>query len=753
MGAQSKFDTVTHFNAESDVFDIRDVFSSLWRRKELFLATLVLITSFVILVTLRMTPIYSSTASVMIDLKKNNASDLQAVLSGSPPDSALVDTEVEILKSLSLSEKVVTQLDLVSDPEFNTNLRDAERFGNFKSWIKSFLPNSLSQENISDLNKDLERERVVINLLSQMSVYRKGTTYVINVTVNSESATKAATIANTFGEVYLLEQLDAKFEATSRTNGWLTDRIDSLKAEVRSAENAVEAYRGLSGLLSAKGSSLVEQQISDLNSQLIIQTADYNESMARLSSVKSQVDRGDAADTITEVLSSSVVRDLRRQEAEVAGKRAELSSRYGFRHPEVIEVEREAADIQLQINQEIKRIVSSLESEVGIARQKVASIETGLSKLRIELSTNNRSLVRLRELERDAEASRSLYENFLEKFKQNDDQESITEADARIISKAIPQSKATAPNVPFNGLMGLILGAALGVGMVVLAEILDGGVSTGADVERDVGLPFIAAIPKIEIGILNHLKAFPKKVRVPDDYITKNPLSVYAESIRTLRSSILLSQATPSRPKVIAITSALPGEGKTTLARSLGQMSSMSGSKTIIIDCDLRLAQMSKDIAVVPKLGLVGYLKKNNSLKDVIITDTESGCDFILNNENEYSHRDLFGAPRFNKLLEMLRKRYDLIILDTSPVLLVAETRTIANLADALVLAARWRRTRADATKTAKNILQDVRAKILGVVLTQVNLKARRKYGSGDYSYYTRQYGEYYSAPREEAFE
>jgi len=144
MGAQSKFDTVTHFNAESDVFDIRDVFSSLWRRKELFLATLVLITSFVILVTLRMTPVYSSTASVMIDLKKNNASDLQAVLSGSPPDSALVDTEVEILKSLSLSEKVVTQLDLVSDPEFNTNLRDAERFGNFKSWIKSFLPNSLS---------------------------------------------------------------------------------------------------------------------------------------------------------------------------------------------------------------------------------------------------------------------------------------------------------------------------------------------------------------------------------------------------------------------------------------------------------------------------------------------------------------------------------------------------------------------------------------------------------------------------------
>ena len=494
----------------------------------------------------------------------------------------------------------------------------------------------------------------------------------------------------------------------------------------------------------AQGSSLTEQQISDLNAQLIVQTSDYEEVKARLESVRAQIARGVPADTIAEVLSSSVIRDLRRQEAEVAGRRAELSSRYGPRHPEVQKVERESADIDAQIRLEIDRIVANLESEVGIARQKVRTIENGLSRLRSTLSSNNRSLVRVRELEREAEASRTLYENFLEQFKQTNDQEEITEADARVISRAVVPRRQSSPNTTFNILLGLLLGLVAGLGAIVLAEMLDNGLSTGADVEREVGVNFIASIPDLNVGIVGLIRRLMRRTVDPGDFIVDNPLSMFAESFRTLRSTILLS-ANGKPPKIIAIASALPNEGKTTVVQSIGRVSAMSGSKTVIVDCDFRLRQLSKSADIRPKAGLVKYLRGEAPLKDIIVRDQRTTCDYILNSEDEYTHKDLFSSAQFAKLLTALRRKYDLIILDTAPVLMVADTRAIANKSDCVVLAARWRRTKADATKMAADILKKVDANVIGAVLTRVNYRSRVKYGVGDYSYYARQYGDYYS--------
>jgi len=735
---------------DPDSIDIRDIFQTFWRRIGLFLSAVILVTSLVTLITLQVKPTYSAAASVLLDLKEKDATDLNAVLSGAPPDSAQVDTEVEIIKSLTLSQKVVAKLNLVDDPEFNVRLREVSGIAKFKAWVKSLLPQPLDDEAEQDIPVSLETERVARAVLSNLFVYRQGNTYVINVGFESHSPDKAALVANTFGDLYLLEQLDAKFDATSRANGWLNDRLEVLRAETRTAENAVEVYRGQSGLLSAQGSSLTEQQISDLNAQLIIQTADYNESVARLESVKGKVARGDAADTIGEVLASAVIQALRRQQSEVAGRRAELSSRYGPRHPDVMKVERESADVQAQIDQEIRRIVSNLESEVGIARQKVRSIETGLNRLRGELSSNNRSLIRLRELERDAEANRSLYENFLERFKENDDQETITDADARILSKAVIPREQSAPNTLLNMLLGLVLGIVSGLGLVILAEMLDNGLSTGADVERDIGIPFIASIPKLGDTWVDALRRLAGKHKVPGDFIAENPLSMFAESFRTLRSTLLLS-GVGKGPKVVAITSALPGEGKTTVVQSLGRLSAMSGSKVVIVDCDLRQRQLSKLSDKQPKAGLIKFLKGEAKIKDLTIRDSKTDCDYILTSENEYTNKDLFGTPEFANLLKSLGRKYDLVILDTAPVLLVAETRGIANLSDAVVMTTKWRKTKTDAVKTATDILTNVNANVIGLVLSQVNMRTRKKYGLGDYSYYARQYGKYYANPTEEA--
>ncbi len=736
-------DLTQNLEHNPDRFTILDIFQAFRRRMGLFLASTLLVSSLIALFSLQIKPIYTAQASVMIDLKEKNLVDFQAAISGKAPDAGAIDTEVEVIQSRALAEKVVTKLDLTGDPEFNLEIGDESRASGLSAWLSALVPSSSASQVARLTSEDKVFDDVVTQVLESLNVFREGDTYVLNVAFSSFDPQKAALIVNTFSDNYLNEQLETKFESTSRANNWLNERLEELRGEVRSTEEAVEVYRTNSGLLSAKGSSLTEQQISDLNGQLIVQSSAYNEIKARLDSVKSQIARGVPPDSIGEVLTSNIIRDLRRQESEVVSRKAELSSRYGPRHPEVQKIDRENADIQAQIRQEIDRIVANLESEVGIAQQKVSTIEAGLRRLRSELTSNNWSLVKLRELEREADASRTLYENFLERFKQNDDQENITEADARVISRAVIPREPSAPNTMLNLILGCLLGVFTGFGMVILAEILDNGLTTGEDVERETNVNYIASIPELNVGIIGFLKRLFDRGVDPAAYVLEQPLSMFSESFRTLRSSILLSSSAP--PKVIAIASALPNEGKTTVVRSIGRMSSMSGSKTIIVDCDLRLRQLSSAFEEIPPLGLIKYLKGNGSLNELIVKDNKSDCDFIINRSDEYSNRDLFGTSRFVEMLEELKNSYDLIILDTAPVLMVSETRAISKLADCVVMVSRWRRTKADAVRRAVMILRKFDANILGLVLTRVNFKKRVKYGAGDYSYYSRQYGDYYA--------
>ncbi|MAP95525.1 MAG: capsular biosynthesis protein [Ponticaulis sp.] len=734
---------------EEEFLNIRGLLGIFRRRIGLFLSVLLLVFTLVAVVTLQMTPKYTSSASVMMELRQKEIADFEAVLSGLPPESAAVDTEVEIIESRAMVEKVCDSLNLYADEEFNPNLKNESGFQSIKDSLPKLFtllkPVQVAPEPNFDEAALRAKEKVVSAVSSKLNVRRAGLTYVIKISFESENPAKSARIANEFADQYLVSQFDAKFEATSRANDWLNDRLSALREEVRVDENAVELYRAQSGLLSAEGSSLTEQQISDLTAQLVIQRAEFEESKARLDSVQAQVSRGASAETIGEVLTSEVIRELRSQQAEVTRRRAELSSRYGSRHPEILKVEREAADIQAQIDQEIRRIVSNLESEVEVDRQKVGSLERSLGQLKAELASNNQSLVQLREFERNAEASRSLYESFLSRFKETGEQESLTEADARIISRAALPTNPSSPNTILNLALGVLLGGVAGAAMIFLIEMMDSGLRTGAQVESDLGVPFIASVPTIKSGMVDSLKRLAGAEVSPQDYLVEKPLSSFAESYRALRSSILLSNV-DHQTKIVTITSALPGEGKTTSAFCLGRMTAMSGARVLIVDCDLRRRLLSKtwkssdDI----KNGLVQYLLGEAKLSEVIFKDDLTDCEILPLAKVTYTPTDIFGSTAFKNLIVELRKAYDLIIFDSAPILPVADTRTLAHLSDAVVIVAKWRQTKRDAVASAIKLVDDVGGNLSGVLLTQVNQRARNRYGQGDEGYYYPSYRKYY---------
>ncbi|MDP1875913.1 polysaccharide biosynthesis tyrosine autokinase [Phenylobacterium sp.] len=721
----------------ADQFDLRRLFNVFRRRMRLFGAIAALVFLAAIFITFTATPMYTATANVMLDTRQERVVSAEAVLSGLSADSSVVDTEVEILKSRRLAERVVNALQLSQDPEFNAELAPPSVLSNIKDSVLG-LASAAKPRDIPDDPIALQKaqERIVDGVLGRLSVRRAGLTYVINVSFESESPTKAATIANKFAELYLLEQLEAKFDATQQANSWLNSRLEGLRQQVLSDEAAVQNYRIANNLLSAAGTNLTETEISNYNMTLSQARAQVAEDEARLSTARSQLARGSSGDDLGEALSSPVIQQLRQQRATVSAKVADLQGRYGERHPEMLTANRQLVDIDAQIQAEIQRIISNLEAKVQVSRQRAGAISGSLSNARGTLVGNNQAQVRLNELDRTAEASRTLYESYLNRYKETSSQQGIEQSDARIVSSATIPTGQSSPKVPLNLALGLVLAMGCGLGAVVLAEMLDSGLATAEDVEHRLEVSYLGAIPLLA-------SVAEGKMGSPIDYVIDKPLSSFAEAFRNLRASVTYSRLGES-VKVVAITSSLPGEGKTTTSVCLARSAAQQGLRVILVDCDLRRRSVNRLFGAEPTRGLIEVLAGEATLDEVLTTDQVTGARLLPLAKSSMTPKDVFGSAAMDRLLEELRRSYDLVILDTAPVLPVADTRVLAPKADVVVFLAHWRKTPQHAIEAAFRLLSGTGAHLAGVALTQVDMKQQAKYGYGDPGYYYAEYKKYY---------
>ena len=704
------------------------------RRLRLFLGIALAVFVATIVITLQLTPRYTATAQVMLDRKQQKVTDVQEVLQGGPPDSFAVDTEAEVLRSRSLAEKVVANLRLDQDPEFNPTLPP------YPVWHGLFG----GKGPLSSLEQQKIHNGVVDNVLRHLKVARSGLTFVINVSFESTSPVKSATIANTFADRYLLEQLDAKFDATRRASDWLNSRLGGLRAQVETAENAVERYKaahGLMGLTSSEGATISQQEISTLNTQLASARAQQAEDEAKLSTARSQMARGSNGDDLGASLSSNVVADLRKQRATVSGQMADLAGRYGPRHPEMLKAQRQLADIDAQIQAEIRRVTSNLEAQAQVARQRTASILGSLSNSKGSLATSSAASVQLNELQRNAESVRTLYQSFLDRFKQTTTAQGIEQSDARVVSRAKIPVQASFPNIPLNLALGLLLAFGSALAAMFLIEALENGLYTSEDVEKTMGVPHLGSIPLAATTVDNRGK---ERAKVsPTRYVVDKPLSSFAESFRNLRTSILFARV--GEPvRVVAITSSLPGEGKTTTCICLGRVMAMGGANTVVVDCDLRRRTVNRLFSEEPTVGLLEVLAGTATLDQALIKDEATGAHFLPLSKASYTPKDVFASAAMDRLLEELRRRFEIVLLDTAPVLPVADTRVLAPKADVVVFLAQWRKTPRKAIENALRQLESVGAYISGIGLTQVDMKEQARSGYGDAGYYYRSYNSYY---------
>ncbi len=705
------------------------------RRFRLFISVLMIVLALVAVVTLRLTPTYDATSKVVLNARQTQALDVSAFISGMSPDTAVVTTEVELIGGRSMATRVAEELNLYTVPEFNP-LAEGK-----VDLLERLIPPQFAGEPPSE---NVIKARTIDRLMDRVTVERAGVTYAIDVTATSEDPELAAAIADTYARQYLIDQLDQKFETYELMTDYLDTAVARTRGELRAAEIAVEQYRNETGLLSAEGSLLSEQQVSDLQAQLIIQEASLAERQAKYSAVNRRLSLGAGADAISDVLSSQTIATLRAKQADLARRRADLETRYGPKHPLVENIASESADLTAQINGEVGRIVAGLKNEVDVARERVLSLRRSIEELRDGLTADNQALVRLRELEREAEVSRRNYEQLLQRSQQAQLFEDLAEADARIADPASVPADPSFPNKKLNAALGLLLGTAMGGLAIALIEAFDSGIRTAEDVEKQLGAPLVALVPMLSQDKLQG------DIATPQDYLVEKPLSAFAESYRTLRGVVMRSLPEGAKGRVVAFTSAVSGEGKTSSALCLGRISALAGDRTVVVDCDLRRRVLSAYIerddttAEAANTGLLPLVRGDATLDQSLVRDPRTDLSILPAALDRTGTGDPFGAQGFARVLASLRERFDVIILDTPPLTAVADARSVVEAADLVIQCVRWKETPVAVARSARKILADLDTPLGGALLTQVDMRRQAGYGyEGSYKYYA-QHGTYY---------
>lgn len=736
----------TPMTGSIEEIDLRDLFRKIWRRKGIIFSTVVVLTVLATIVLFQIAPRYTAETLILIESRNANVTDVEAVLSGLSSDAETIQSEILVMGSRGLAKKVVGKLKLNQDPEFNATLRPKGFFSDFdlksmipKEWMAVLTgkaePEPLSEEDI----RSQAEVRIINTFLESLEIMPKGRSRVISLSVTAENPKTAAKVANTLADLYIVEQLEAKFEATQRATNWLNERVGGLRVKVKASERLVEKFRKESGLISSgKGVTLIAQQVSEVNTQLILSKTQRAEADARLRQIRKLVKSTGGVESVAEVLESKLIQKLREQEAEVQRKAAELSTEYGKKHPKIINVRAEALDLKAKIEGEVNKIVRRLENEVAIADVREATLQKSFDQLKEEMAKSNKAEIQLRALEREAKANRTLLETFLSRFKETSAQEDldIQQADARIISMADRPEKPSFPKKKLILALVLVGSIFVGLMLVFVIEQLDSGFRSGEEIERATGLPVLGLVPM--------LTGLSKIGKPPETYILEKPTSAFGEAIRTLHTSILLSDV--DEPiKTILITSALPNEGKTTTAVCLARMQALAGHKVIMIDADYRRPNIAKVIGIDSRPGLVELLAGNATLEEVIKKDDASGAHVITTGAPAPNPPDLLASDHMRKLLDTLSQTYDLVVLDSPPVMAVSDARVLSTEVDATVFAVRWADTRREIASLALKQLALAGGRIVGVVLTMVDAKKHARYGYGDSGYYYGPIKKYYT--------
>ena len=700
--------------ADGDISDLADIASRQW----LPIVAIILVSTVLGALTLsQFTPMYKARAELVIEPQRATLPTLEAVLPVLGTDEQSILTESAVLRSGVLLGSVVDQMNLVDDPEFNGALRSSDESGS-----RATTPG-------------VQRERAIESLANRLDVGEIPDSRVITVAVTSESPEKAAELTNTLVAEYLESRRTAKLDASSETNSWLDTRISELQAKVVESEKRAEEFRSEAELLETGGTTLLSQQLADLNGHIIDARTATEAARAELTEVSDLIEAKDGSGIYASdrLLESPLIRELRREQVALEREIAELSSEYGPAHPRMVQLRADADDLKNQISIEIEKVEQGLRNSVRVAEAREKGLERRAAELKARLSQANEDEIELHALEREAQANRELLEVLLARQKElgSPDQLQSGQPDARVITYAAVPSEPSFPQMGISMAAIFIVSALLALVVAFVREVRRQGFATLEQLEAANRLTALGFVPLVSSR---------REQAQMVDSIVETPGKPFALAMSTLNWQ--LDETIPRDAAVILITSAVPGEGKSTTAIGIARTKAMKGQKTLLIDADMRDPSIHTSLGLAQAPGLRDVVEKHAELADVIQSDNASALDVLPAGEASADAFSFVDSPQLDAILEELLERYDYIIVDSPPVASAPDACALSKLADTTVVTVRWSDTPVNTVKYALRILARNGGHVTGTVLNMVESSKAGSSNKGYFGYYGN-YGSY----------
>ncbi|WP_027573963.1 AAA family ATPase [Bradyrhizobium sp. WSM1743] len=697
-------------------------------------------------------PNYTAQVQVLFENPRAQFLQKQSLLSEPIVDMTQIETQLQIIKSQATAVAVINKLKLADHPDFKPS-RPLHSW--LLRWLRRFGSNPA--EEAQSAAPDQPSEAAIVNFLDRLSAGRVGFSHVIEVNFTSRDPVLAAEIANAIAKAYINDQLAAKFEASRTATSWLQERLRNLGEEALTAERAVDAYKSQNNIVSSGGKPIGEQQITELNTRLAQARAQSSEAAAKLSRYETLLDTDPAKpssianlDAIgSDAMNSPIITTLRQQYLELARRESELTARVGRDHLAVVNIRNRLREFRASILDEVKRLSEISRSEAELAKQRQQEIEKQLSAVVSQSRLTNSAELTIKDLESRAKSLRSLYDTFLQQYMGSTQQETFPISETRVIFPASAAQTKTKPKANVVLSFGLLGGLALGLLLGFVRDVMDRVFRTSSQLEAALELPCLSLVPILNLPRQQRPAARLQQKQedtnqrilstAPDIHraVVGMPLSRYTEAIRAIKIAIDHSPAkTPNQ--VIGVTSALPNEGKTTIAASVAQLIGHSGKKVIIVDCDLRNPSLSARL--VPKAvdGIIEVMNGDRSLEEVIWRDPKTNLAVLpaVPRGPVLHSSEILSDGSICKLFDRLRQSYDYVVVDLPPLSPLVDVRVTAPLIDCYVLVVEWGRTKIDVVQHALHTAPTISDALIGAVLNKTDIKAMGRYDTYRSDYY-----------------
>jgi uncharacterized protein involved in exopolysaccharide biosynthesis/Mrp family chromosome partitioning ATPase len=689
----------------------------------------VVITGLSALVVKQLPVRYSAAASVLVDARKMQVIDAQSVLSSPTLDLDRLRTYMEQLRSTAVTQAVIDQLDLTHDPAYCPTPSLLEKLQTqVMSRAAPYLHLSFTPPTTSVCNVSVEA--ATEHLLGTVSGSNDNRSYIIKINAEAASPERAAQTANTYARAYVDSLRRQTSDAAEQADAWLTTYLDNLRTQTQAADAAVERFRRQNQLTPVRGETVIAQRLSELNSQLTVATSALTEKQSALSQVQASANAGLGSASAPAVLASPVIQRLIDKQTELQANEADLRSRYGNSYPAVQSAVAQLEKLNRTFQVEIGKVTQGLADEVAALTARKASLTAAVQALQSATGEQGTAGVRLQELQRDADTEHRLYESMLTRLHEVDAERHMQWPDASVAVEARPSAIPSFPRTKMI-LAGIFM-VSIGVGAGIAFAL-----SQVSRVFRDVGHVEGETGARV-LGLF----PLPPRRSSPKGMVRDQPSSVEAETVFFALANLLSTRKAAKLAEgwVVMVTSAVAGEGKSSCAAALGYSAVRAGMSVALLECDVRSPKTGQWLAAKTAAGEL----RDPSAMSISRTD-QAGAKpeidksrlHIMPIRSFVGDADrLVASPGVSAVVQTLRSQYDLILIDTPPILAVPDALTLAPLIDDTVLVVDWRKTPRRSVAATVRVLLRANIRITGIVLSKVNLRqfARLSTSEGFYA-------------------